>query len=251
MTPDVDTSDDAFLDGRLRIRQPVQGYRASTDPVFLASATPARPGETVLDLGGGTGVASLCLGWRVPDLSLTAIERQPQLAELARENAALNGIELEVVTGDVGRMPPVLTRRSFDHVITNPPYFEAGSGTAPQDPGRKAATGESMALTTWLDAGFRRLRHGGYLTLIHRAERLGAVVSALADRAGDMRVLPICSRVGKPAGRILVRCRKGARTPDRLLPPLIVHEGKEHVEDRDSHTVAASRILRDGDAIEI
>ncbi len=251
MTLDIGTSTDAFLDGRLSIRQPVRGYRASADPVFLASAVPARSGQTVLDLGGGAGVASLCLGWRVPGLALTAIELQPRLAELARENAVLNGIGLEVVTGDVASMPPALTCQSFDHVITNPPYFEAGSGTAPRDPGKDSATGESMALTAWLDAGFRRLRQGGCLTLIHRAERLGAVASALAARAGDMRVLPISSRAGKPAGRILVRCRKGARTPDRLLSPLIVHEGREHAGDRDSHTIEASRILRDGAAIEM
>jgi tRNA1(Val) A37 N6-methylase TrmN6 len=50
---------DGFLGGRLTIAQPVAGYRAAADPVLLAAAVQARPGQAVLDLGCGAGVASL------------------------------------------------------------------------------------------------------------------------------------------------------------------------------------------------
>jgi tRNA1Val (adenine37-N6)-methyltransferase len=74
MTPcfaDADLSDDKFLMGRLRLLQPLRGYRAATDPVLLAAACPATPGQSVLDLGCGAGAAALCLatacrGWRWP-----------------------------------------------------------------------------------------------------------------------------------------------------------------------------------------
>jgi hypothetical protein len=56
---------DAFLGGRLTVRQPRAGYRAGVDPVLLAAAVPARAGEAVLDLGAGPGWRSLCLGRRV------------------------------------------------------------------------------------------------------------------------------------------------------------------------------------------
>ena len=112
---------DAFLGGRLAIRQPKAGYRAGIDPVRLAAAVPARSGETVLELGCGAGVAALCLGRRVPGLALAGIERQGDYAVLARENAAANGIAFEVVEGDLARMPASLRARSFDHVIANPP----------------------------------------------------------------------------------------------------------------------------------
>ena len=52
---------DAFLGGRLRIWQPRAGYRAGIDPVMLAAAVPARPRQSVLELGCGAGTASLCL----------------------------------------------------------------------------------------------------------------------------------------------------------------------------------------------
>ncbi len=94
----TDTRIDGFLDGRLRISQPARGYRAGADAVMLAAACPARPGQAVLELGCGAGVASLCLGWRVPDLAITGLERQQTYADLARGNAYANGIALTVLT---------------------------------------------------------------------------------------------------------------------------------------------------------
>jgi tRNA1Val (adenine37-N6)-methyltransferase len=82
-----DLTRDAFLGGRLHVWQPARGYRAGTDPVFLAAACPARSGEHVLELGCGVGVASLCLAARVEGLALTGVERQVDYAALARRNA--------------------------------------------------------------------------------------------------------------------------------------------------------------------
>ncbi|MCZ8088489.1 MAG: methyltransferase, partial [Rhodobacteraceae bacterium] len=92
MFPDDALSDDKFLMGRLRLLQPVKGYRAATDPVLLAAACPARAGETVLDLGCGAGAAGLCLATRVPGVVLAGLEVQPEYADLARRNADRNGV---------------------------------------------------------------------------------------------------------------------------------------------------------------
>ncbi len=240
------TSMDAFLDGRIRALQPVSGFRASPDSVFLAAAVPARSGESVLDLGCGTGVAGLCLGWRVRGLEIFGLEVQPAYAALARENARLNAISISVTTGDVGAMPAELVARSFDHVISNPPYFEAGTASSPADAGKDIAVNEGVNLADWLSCGARRLKPGGYMTVVHRAARLSGVLAALGGFAGDIRVLPIASREGRPANRVLVRARKGAKSPDRLLPPLTVHQGRVHVEGTESHSAEASRILREG-----
>jgi hypothetical protein len=39
--------EDRLLDGRVRLLQPLEGYRAAIDPVLLAAATAAEPGEAV------------------------------------------------------------------------------------------------------------------------------------------------------------------------------------------------------------
>ncbi len=245
----AETREDGFLDNRLRITQPARGYRAGADAVMLAAACPARPGQSVLELGCGVGVASLCLGWRVPDLRITGLERQSDHADLARHNAAINGITLRVVTGDLARMPADLRGESFDHVIANPPYFLGG--TEAPDAARARARHEETPLTLWIDAGLRRLRPGGTLTLIQRADRLDAIIAALAGRAGGLAILPVAARAGREAGRVIVAARKGARSPLRLLAPFVMHDSPRHAADREDLGTAARRVLRQGDALTI
>ena len=239
-----DLSDDGFLCGRVRLLQPRKGYRAATDPVLLAAACPAETGESVLDLGCGAGAAALCLGQRVPGLALAGLELQAAYADLARRNAARNGIPVEVHAGDLGRMPSAL-RRDFDHVIANPPYYHAGGSPSPVAT-RATAMQVDTPLSGWVGAATRRLRPGGWLTLICGTDALPEVLAALSPKLGSAAVLPLASREGRPALRVIVQARKGGRAPFRLLAPFVIHAGAAHDGDRESYTPAAQAVLRDG-----
>lgn len=246
-----ETRDDAFLGGRLVIRQPVRGYRAGADPVFLAAAVAAKPGERVLELGCGVGTALLCLGARVAGLDLTGVERQVDLAELARGNAEVAGIAARIVTGDLGELPPEIAGESFDQVMFNPPFFDREAGSASPDAGREIGRGASETLNFWIDTALRRLRPGGGLTLVHRIEHLPAVLATIGLRAGGVRVLPLQPRRLKPAKLFLLRAKKGSKAAFGLLPPLVLHEGDAHVMDGESYTEAASAVLRKGAALSL
>lgn len=238
-------TEDAFLGGRLRLLQPAKGYRAGTDPVFLAAAVPAEAGERVLDLGTGVGTAALCLAARVPGLALHGVEIQPAYAGLAERNAAKAGAAMTVHRGDLMAMPAALKALSFDHVMMNPPFFPGRAATASPDAGRDRAQREGAAgLADWIAAGLRRLREGGRLTLIHRTERLAAILAALDGPAGDAAVLPLAGRAGRPAERVVVTARKARRGPLTLLPPFIVHAGSRHRADAPDFTPEANAILR-------
>ena len=249
--PDPALTRDAFLGGRLQIIQPKQGYRAGIDPVFLAACVEAKAGQSVLDLGCGVGVAALCLGARVPGLSLTGIERQAEYADLARRNAASNGIAMEVVTGDLATMPAALRTRQFDHVIANPPYFDRTASTPAQDAGREAALGENTPLATWLRAAARRTVPGGSVTIIHQAERLPDLLAAAAPCLGSLSVLPLIARAGRPARLVILRARKGGRARFCLLDGWVLHDGAFHAGDHDDYSAATTRILRHGDPIAV
>ncbi|MEP5760170.1 MAG: methyltransferase, partial [Litoreibacter sp.] len=163
-------SKDAFLGGKLTLSQPVTGYRAGADPVFLAASVPAKAGDSVLDLGCGIGAALFCLMARVPGLITTGIEINPSYANIARQNAADTGYGADIYKGDLTQMPDTLRQQTFDHVMTNPPFFDRADGSAASDEGRESARGESVDLPAWLDAGVRRLKSKGTLTVIQRAD---------------------------------------------------------------------------------
>ena len=243
--PDPDLTHDALLGGRVPLLQPRKGYRAATDPVLLAAACPAAPGESALDLGCGVGAAALCLAARVPGLDLHGLELHPAYADLARRNAAAAGAPLTVHEGDVAAPPSALKARVFDHVIANPPFFPADHAPG-SEPARDAARRETRGgLALWIDAALRRLRQGGRLALIHRAERLPEILAAIGARAGDVAVLPLQPRAGRPAGRVIVTARKDSGGPFRLAPPLILHSAPRHERDAPDWTREAAAILRD------
>ncbi len=244
-------TEDAFLGGRIRLRQPRTGYRAAMDPVLLAAAVAVAPGARVLDIGCGAGAAMLCLAARVPGLELHGLELQPAYGALARANAALNGIGACVHDGDLDHPPAALGALRFDAVLMNPPYYAASDPPA-ADPGRATALREGEAgVERWICAALRWLGPKGRLTLIHTAGRLPAILAALGTRVGDVAVLPLCPRAGRPAQRVIVAARAGSRAPFRLLAPLILHAAPAHAGDGEDLTEAARAVLRDGAALDL
>ncbi len=237
---------DAFLGGKLHLWQPKVGYRAGVDPVLLAASVAAKPGQSVLDLGCGVGAAMLCLGARVPGLALTGLELQPDYAELARRNSSEMGIEAEVITGNLTEMPTDLRQQRFDHVITNPPYFDRRTGPTANDTGRETALGEATPLADWVKAAAKRCAPQGYVHLIHRAERLPGLLAAMASRLGSIEVLPLVARPGCAARLVLIRARMGGRADFRLHHGMILHDGPSHDPDRENYSATITCVLRDG-----
>src|SRR6478735_7007700 len=101
MTDPGEFTEDAFLGGRLRLRQPRSGHRAGHDAMLLAAATPARSGDRVVDFGAGVGAAGLAVAKRVAGIQLVLAEIDEVLADLARGNAAANAIAADVIMLDI------------------------------------------------------------------------------------------------------------------------------------------------------
>jgi tRNA1(Val) A37 N6-methylase TrmN6 len=243
-----ETSEDGLLGGRLRLLQPVEGYRAAIDPVFLAAAVPAGAGEQVLDIGSGTGAAALCLAARLPGVRVSGIEKRLELVRLAAENAQRNGMadRLVFVRGDILQPPPRFAPGGYDHAMANPPFLPPGSGPPSPDPGKAAANVEGEAgLDAFLRFALAMVRPKGSLTFIHRADRLEVLLGLLAGKAGEIVVFPLWAGEGKPAKRVIVRARKGIGTPTRLSPGLALHRADG------GYTAAAERVLREGGPLDL
>jgi tRNA1(Val) A37 N6-methylase TrmN6 len=240
-------TEDRLLGGRVRLRQPAQGYRAAIDPVFLAAAVPAEPHQLVLDVGCGAGAAMLCLAARVPHSRVVGLEMQRDLVRLAGDNAILNAMEarVSVMIGDLLRPPPRLSPGAFDHIMANPPYNERGRGN-PAAAGKIEATSEGEAdLAAWVRFALAMARPKGTVTFIHRADRIDALLGQIAGRAGEVVVYPLWAGEDRPASRILVRARKQIAAPARLAAGLILHRSDGRLTDR------AEGVLREGRGLDL
>jgi len=239
-----DTTTDAFLNGRVTLVQPKSGYRAGSDPVLLAACVPARAGQSVLDVGCGAGAAGLCLAARVPGIALTGIELHAAYADLVRHNAALNGVKADIHQADISDMPHALRQQRFDHVLTNPPYFDRRGGTASPDAMRETALGEAVSLATWIAIAARRVAPKGTLTAIQKADRLPDLLTAMDPVVGSLVVLPIQPRPGRDATLVILQGKKAGRAPARLMSPMVLH-------DDAGFTPEAGSVLRDAAAIRL
>lgn len=226
----TDFTEDAFLGGRLRLMQKRSGHRAGHDAILLAAATEARAGDRVVDLGAGIGTAGLALARRVAGIGLSLVEIDPELAELARVNAAANAIAAETVVLDVTADAQAfaahgLVPDSVDVVLMNPPFNDPARHRGSPDQARHTAhVATEQTLNAWVHAARRILRSNGALTLIWRADGIGEVLAALSRGFGSLAILPVHGEAGRPAIRVLVRAVKGGRAPTRLLPGLMLND---------------------------
>ncbi|MBF0247275.1 MAG: methyltransferase [Alphaproteobacteria bacterium] len=238
-----ETTEDRLLGGHVILRQPADGYRAAVDPVLLAASLRARAGETALDLGCGVGAAMLSAAARLDGVRFDGLELQPHLAALARSNAAANGVQdrVRVFTGDILAPPAEIRPDGYHHVFANPPYLGAERGNPPPDPSKRAAHVEGDAgLGDWVRQALKFCRTKGSITFIQRADRLAELLAHLDGPAGEIVVFPLWPRAGQPAGRVIVRARKGIRTPLALAPGLALHEADGR------YTQAADAALKGG-----
>jgi tRNA1(Val) A37 N6-methylase TrmN6 len=230
MSEVANVTEDGFLDGRLRLRQPRKGHRAGHDAMLLAASTPARAGDRVVDFGAGVGAAGLALANRVPELDLVLLEIAPELAELARHNAASNAILAEILVMDVesgaadfaaNGLPP----DSADVVLMNPPFNDAARHRGSPDASRQRAhVATTTTLQGWVHAARRLLKPSGVLSLIWRGDGLAEVLAALDRGFGGVALQPVHGEATAPAIRVLVRAVKGGRAPLSVYPSLLLND---------------------------
>lgn len=228
------------LDKKVRLLQPLDGFRTSLDSVMLAAACPVQSGQRFLDMGCGVGGAGFCVLSRTMDTHMTGVDIQSDHIALARENISLNAMQgrAEFVCADIRDYKGA---QAFDHVICNPPYLEAGSYHP--SPYQKKATAlghldADIGVEDWIDAGFHALKSGGSLCVIHRADYVDKIILALKKRFGGTDIIPLWPRAGEDARRVIIRTLKDRKSPCRIHPGIILHE------QGGAYTAEADAILR-------
>ena len=92
--------------------------------VELACARLPRNGS-VLDMGTGSGAIAVAIAHARPDAQVSALDASAAALEVARGNAARNGVAVEFLQSDWYAALSLSPRR-FDMIVSNPPYIVAG-----------------------------------------------------------------------------------------------------------------------------
>ncbi len=239
-------TNDYLLNKKVKIFQPEDGYRASTDAVILSSllnSKNVKPYDMILDVGSGTGAISLCLAERLKEknISITGIDIQSDLVKLSNLSAQENDFAdfLHYEQADI-REKTQLPAGKFSFVITNPPYSDHDM-PSPNLSKQLAHNHQDFDLTGWLSFCLKMLKPKGYLLMINRTEALNETLSALKNKAGDILILPIYSKPEQDAKRIAVIAKKGTRGITKILPPFYTHNPDS------SYAEKAQQILRHGE----
>jgi len=239
-------SEDYLLDKKVKILQPLNGYRASSDAVLLAAAVSAQTKSAevkILDVGAGTGAISLCLAARLENaVHICGVEIQPELAELANASATQNNFaNLAFINTDIRdkKAQNILPPCSFDVVVTNPPYSEHDM-PSPNLSKATAHNHNDFGLQEWLAFCLKMCKPFGYIYMVNRAEALPTICASLHNKAGGITVLPVYSKQKQDAKRIIVRVQKDSKAPCVILPPFYVHQ------ENGQYSSAAQKILRQG-----
>ncbi len=239
-----DVTCDSFLGGGVLLYQPQKGYRAGIDAVFLSSCVHPKEGQSILDVGAGIGTAGILLLVREKEslpFYMVALEKEEELSEISQRNAVLNHVAsfFTACANDLKNIPSEIREKSFDHVMTNPPFFE-GTMVSPNVLKAQSNHPSSVSFEDWIDFCIKRLKPFGTLTLIIPPQRLPQVLRVCSDRVGDLQVFPLWQRAETPAKRLLIQGIKGRKSPLKLLRGLVLHEST-HV-----FTPEARAVLWDG-----
>ena len=219
-----------FYGQRLTLEQPFEddheghnkGYRPSIDAIFLAAAI--SQGNSVLDVGCGIGTVGFCLKIRRPEIQLTGIDIQQDNIVCAQKNALKNHIEATFVQGDIKTFTFPTT---FDHVISNPPFYEAHKVNLPKNRYKLLShVLSNITLKEWVDFCIQHSHN--YVTFIHLPEKLPELL-ALLNPLGAIKVFPLWTQ-GK-AERIIIQACKKSKADLKLLSGLTLQNKKGYTEE--------------------
>ncbi|MEX0954454.1 MAG: methyltransferase [Rhizobiaceae bacterium] len=225
---------DAFHRGRFWLVQPAgSGHRAGLDAMVLAAAVPAGFSGCVADLGAGAGAAGLAVAARCPQAQAVLVERSPEMADLAGQSLMLEQnteiakrasiLRADVTLAGKARVEAGLADNAFDFVIMNPPFNAENDRATPDALKRQAHVMEGELWESWLRTAAAIAKPGGGLALIARPESLADILPALKGRFGSTELVTVHPREDRPAIRVVLRARRGARKRMSILPPLVLH----------------------------
>ncbi len=220
--------DDLQLSGYEIIQDP-ERFCFGVDAVLLTDFVKVKPGESVLDLGTGTGVIPILLEAKTKGEHFTGLEIQEESADMARRSVLHNRIseKINIVTGDIKEAAEIFKTASFDVITINPPYMRGQHGLENLTDARTIARHEVLCtLEDILRQSAKILPESkGRFYMIHKPFRLVEILNMMCQyKIEPKRLRFVHPYVDKEPTMVLIEGTKGGKSRVTIEPPLIMYE---------------------------
>jgi len=123
---------DSIIDNKLTICQPENGFRFSSDSIYLANFLDGEAELKLIDIGSGSGVIAALLAKIRGFKDIDAVEYQDKMFQCLLKTVAKSELQTIVTPHhcDIKMFKP---DKRYDLVVSNPPYKRLGSGRLPSD----------------------------------------------------------------------------------------------------------------------
>lgn len=206
------------------------------DAVLLSGFAGIKKGETVLDMGTGTGILPILLAAKTEGRSFTGLELQAESADMARRSVSLNNMQdrIDIVNGDIKDASHIFGAASYDVVVTNPPYMNENHGIINPDAPKAIARHEIMCnLEDVIGQAAKVLKVNGRLYMVHRPFRLVDIMELMVKyKLEPKRMRMVYPYADREPSMVLVEAVKGGKRRLTVEKPLIIYnENREYTEE--------------------
>ena len=200
------------------------------DAVLLSGFEKAKPTETVIDLGTGTGIIPILMEGKKKGKHFTGLEIQEESADMARRSVALNHLEekIDIVTGDIKDASKLFGASSFDVVTSNPPYMIYQHGLKNESDAKTIARHEvKCTLEDIIAQSAKLLKPKGRLFLVHRPFRLVEIFCLMHQYGIEPKRMQLVHPfVNQEPNMVLIEGLRGGNPRLTVEKPLIVYESE-------------------------
>lgn len=211
------------------IYQDTDMFSFSLDSVLLPNFITINKGITnILDIGTGNAPIPLILSTKT-DASITAVEVQPEVFNLAKKSVEENNLEnrINVICDDINNLYNDLESDSFDIITCNPPFFKVNKNSNLNNSDYKTIARHEVKLnlSQLLKISRKLLKNNGILGIVHRPDRLTDIlVEMRSNNIEPKKIRLVYPRIGEEANILLIEGTKNGNVGLKILPPLYVHD---------------------------
>ncbi|MCI5849130.1 MAG: tRNA1(Val) (adenine(37)-N6)-methyltransferase [Lachnospiraceae bacterium] len=220
--------DDLQINGR-RIIQSPDRFCFGMDAVLLSGFAKVKKGESVLDLGTGTGILPILLDAKTEGGHFTGLEIQPESADMARRSVILNNRQdkIDIVTGDIKNALNIFGAASFDVIVTNPPYMNQNHGiTNPESPKAIARHELLCSLEDVIRQTRSLLKVNGRMYMVHRPFRLPDIMELMNECGIEPKKMRfVHPYVDREPSMVLIEGVRGGNRRLTVEKPLVIYDG--------------------------